>query len=100
MEEQIDENYVPSQDEVMEYAQYLGMDLNEDQDLFYIAKEGLKAPLPDPWKPCKAPDGDIYYFNFESGESIWEHPCDEYYRKLYLQEKQSKRTKIEKKKIV
>ena len=26
------------------------MDEYEDQDLFFIAKEGLKAPLPAPWK--------------------------------------------------
>ena len=25
---------------------------------------------------------DVYYFNFESGESIWEHPCDELYRQV------------------
>ncbi len=34
--------------------------------------------------PCcarsKTPEGDIYYFNFESGESIWDHPCDKHYR--------------------
>jgi len=25
------------------------MDPAEDRDLLFIAKEGLKAPLPDPW---------------------------------------------------
>ena len=30
-----------------------GLDPEEDKDLFYIAKEGLKAPLPKDWKPCK-----------------------------------------------
>lgn len=33
-------------------------------------------------------NGDIYYFNFSSGESTWDHPCDEYYRKLVLQERE------------
>lgn len=28
----------------------------------------------------KTPTGDIYYFNFNSGDSIWDHPCDEHYR--------------------
>ena len=87
LEEEIDENYEPNEEEVVEYAKYLGMDLVKDRELFYIAKEGLKAPLPSNWKPCKAPDGEIYYFNFETGESIWEHPCDEYYRNMYEQEK-------------
>lgn len=33
----------------------------------------------------------MYYFNFQSGESVWDHPCDEYYRKLYDEEKQRRR---------
>jgi len=33
-------------------------------------------------------DENIYYFNFVTGESIWDHPCDEYYRKLYESEKE------------
>lgn len=33
-------------------------------------------------------NGDIYYFNFSSGESTWDHPCDEYYRKLVVQERE------------
>jgi len=37
-----------------------------------------QAPLPDNWKPCKTTDTEeIYYFNFKSGESTWDHPCDE-----------------------
>lgn len=28
----------------------------------------------------KSPDGEIYYFNFTSGDSVWDHPCDEYYK--------------------
>lgn len=52
-----------------EYAKWLGMELEDDRDLFWIAKEGLKAPLPENWKPCKTVDTDeIYYFNFATGE--------------------------------
>ncbi|ETW01578.1 hypothetical protein H310_06224 [Aphanomyces invadans] len=84
LEEEIDPNYEPTEDEVIEYAKWLGMDLDAERDLFWIAREGLKAPLPENWKPCKTTDtGEIYYFNFASGASTWDHPCDEYYRKLY-----------------
>ncbi len=38
--------------EILDYAKFLGMDPYEDRDLFYIAREGLKAPLPHPWRPC------------------------------------------------
>lgn len=60
---------------VVEYAQWLGMDLDNDQDLFWVAREGLMAPLPPEWKPCKeteSEDSQVYYFNFETGESTWD----------------------------
>lgn len=33
--------------------------------------------------PCcsQAPSREIYYFNFATGESIWDHPCDEHFRR-------------------
>ena len=58
LEEEIDPNYIPTEEEIIEYAKWLGMDLEKDKDLFYIAKEGLKAPLPENWKPCKTTDTD------------------------------------------
>lgn len=36
--------------------------------------------------------GDIYYFNFSSGESVWDHPCDEYYRSMVMEERRKKKT--------
>lgn len=41
MDEEIDPDYVPGEEEVVEYAQWLGMDLVKDKDLFWIAREGL-----------------------------------------------------------
>ena len=35
----------------------------------------------------KDPTGEIYYFNFATGESIWDHPCDEYYRGMVEEER-------------
>ena len=82
LEEDIDENYEPTDAEIEEYAQWLGMISPDDDDLRWIAREGLKAPLPEHWKPCKTSDGEVYYFNFSTGESVWDHPCDEHYRKV------------------
>lgn len=95
LEEDIDENYEPTQDgtsylEIEEYAIYLGLDLDEDQDLLYIAREGLKAPLPAPWKPCQTKNKDIFYFNFDSQESVWEHPCDKHYKEKVRELKAAK----------
>ena len=47
LDEEYDPNYVPTKEEIEEYAEFLGMDLNteEDMELIWIAEEGLKAPL-------------------------------------------------------
>ncbi len=55
--------------EIVDYAEFLGMNLEEDKDLLWIAKEGLKAPLPDGWKACQNEEGELYYFNFKNGGS-------------------------------
>ena len=46
------------------------MDLTKDKEYLYIAKEGLKTPIPENWKPCKTHTGEIYYYNFKTNESI------------------------------
>ncbi|KAI8930151.1 hypothetical protein BC831DRAFT_508600 [Entophlyctis helioformis] len=88
LEEEYDEEYEPTEDEIIEYAKFLGMDPDKEKHLLWIARDSLKAPLPSDWKPCQTDDGNIYYFNFKSGESIWDHPCDEHYRNLYQKEKE------------
>jgi hypothetical protein len=70
LEEEFDPNYEPTEDEIIEYAQFLQMDLTNDTDLFWIAREGLKAPLPAPWKPCRTDTNEVYYFNFENGSQL------------------------------
>jgi len=69
------------------------MNLREDQDLLYIAKEGLKAPLPENYKPYKRRTGEIVYVNLKTNEFQEEHPCDEYYRNLYQEMKRKKSQK-------
>ncbi|KAJ3121352.1 hypothetical protein HK098_003766 [Nowakowskiella sp. JEL0407] len=93
LEEEFDENYEPSEEEVIEYAKFLGMDPENEKELLWIARQSLKAPLPADWKPCQTEDGNIYYFNFNTGESIWDHPCDEEFRKLYAKEKEKLKDK-------
>ena len=41
LEEELDSDYEPSDDEVLEYAKWLGMDQNTDRDMFWLAREGL-----------------------------------------------------------
>lgn len=56
--EEVDNSYEPTDKEVKEYAiDALGMRLPEDEGLLYIAREGLKAPLPPNWVPYQSRNG-------------------------------------------
>eukprot|EP00912_Choanoflagellata_sp_UC4_P000021 UC4_evm4s13 len=97
MEEEYDPNYEPTQEDIEEFAKVIGMDLDEDKEFFWIAREALKAKLPDGWKPClDKGTNDLYYFNFDTGESSWEHPSDEFYRKKFENEKEKARSRMRK----
>ena len=86
------DGYEPSEQEIQEYAEWLGADLNKDQDLFYIAKEALKAPIPQGWKLYQRKDGtgEAFYFNSKTGESLWDHPLDSHYKELFKEKKREK----------
>lgn len=72
----------PSEEEIREYAEFLGIDIDEEPHLLWIARKGVIAPVPPPWKACSQNGDDVFYFNFETGESLWDHPCDEQYRRM------------------
>ncbi|KAK2912763.1 centrosomal protein of 164 kDa-like isoform X2 [Channa argus] len=88
LEEHYDENYIPSEQEVQEYARQIGIDPDNEPELLWLAREGIVVPLPPEWKPCQDVTGEIYYFNFSTGQSVWDHPCDEHYRHLVTQERE------------
>ncbi|XP_029922379.1 LOW QUALITY PROTEIN: centrosomal protein of 164 kDa [Myripristis murdjan] len=88
LEEDYDENYIPSEQEIHEYAREIGIDPDNEPELLWLAREGIVAPLPHEWKPCQDVTGDVYYFNFSTGQSTWDHPCDEHYRRLVIQERE------------
>ena len=73
------------------------MDLKEDRHLFYLAREGIRAPLPPNYRPCR-PSGTTttYYFDSVSRQLHLEHPCDIHYKKEFVRVKNieiSKRVK-------
>jgi len=73
--------------EIMEYAQYLGIDPLKEPQLLRIAEEGLQAPLPDGWSEHEDPDGNIYYHHISSEESVWQHPLDNFYKAKVVRER-------------
>jgi len=69
---------------IEEQAKHLGMDVDKDQDFFWLAKESLNATLPSGWMERKLQrTGQTYYVNKQTGESLWEHPSDEKYKKRF-----------------
>merc|ERR1712157_533314 len=84
-------NFQPTNDEILEYAQtVLQLANDEIHDFLWIAEEGIKAPLPDGWKPVSTAENELYYFNFNTGESSWEHPCDEAYKNMVIAERKKR----------
>ncbi|EPZ32210.1 hypothetical protein ROZALSC1DRAFT_29101 [Rozella allomycis CSF55] len=82
IEDGIDSNHEPTQEELEEYAEYIGIDMETEGHLMWIAKKGLQTPLPKNWKPCQTEDGML----------SWEHPCDPVFKEM-VEEERLKRTK-------
>mmetsp|Transcript_98315 Transcript_98315/g.225725 ORF Transcript_98315/g.225725 Transcript_98315/m.225725 type:complete len:511 (+) Transcript_98315:30-1562(+) len=91
LDESFDEDYEPTEEEVDEYAAWLGLDKETERDLWWIARMGLTAVLPPPWKPCETAEKEVFYFNFETGESVWDHPCDEYFKAMLAEQRRKKK---------
>lgn len=64
------------------------MVLPEDEGLLYLAREGLKAPLPPNWVPYQSRDGEVYYKHRITQEKTYDHPTDIEYKKKYEQQKE------------
>ncbi|NXP23922.1 CE164 protein, partial [Scytalopus superciliaris] len=88
LEEDYNDSYVPDEQEIRNFAPIIGIDPEKESELLWLARECLVAPLPPDWKPCQDTTGDVYYFNFATGQSTWEHPCDEHYRQLVIRERE------------
>lgn len=46
-----------------EFAEYLGMDADQDHEFLWIAVEAMFAPLPRNWQEFENENGQIYYYN-------------------------------------
>ena len=73
--------------ELLEYAHYLGMVFPEDDTFLWIAEEGLGAELPGAWGMRKDPEGLVYFYDEETGQSARQHPSDENFRNMYYAHK-------------
>lgn len=84
-----------AEEEFEAYAKWLGLDLNKDQHLFWIARQALTAPLPEPWmQATSTTTGEIFFYNTDTKESSWVHPFDSYYKHLVTEMKSSSTMKV------
>ncbi|KAL4466955.1 hypothetical protein ABPG74_010552 [Tetrahymena malaccensis] len=87
-------DYEPTDEEILDYAQFLGMNLEEDQEFFEIAREGLIAPLPEGWCFAQVDGEDATYFYCRQTEELFEeNPNDELFRQKFQDAKRLKEIK-------
>eukprot|EP01063_Lacrimia_lanifica_P031669 TRINITY_DN5272_c0_g3_i2.p1 TRINITY_DN5272_c0_g3~~TRINITY_DN5272_c0_g3_i2.p1 ORF type:complete len:259 (+),score=77.11 TRINITY_DN5272_c0_g3_i2:574-1350(+) len=70
------------------YCESIGMDpyAFPDSLLLWIARQGIRAPLPEEWCSHDGPDGWTYYIH-TTGMTQWAHPLDAHYATLFKQHK-------------
>ena len=81
-----------SEEEVLAFASYLGIDAESHKDLLWVAQEALTSPLPFGWRECVGEGGAVFYVQKDTNAVQWEHPLDAYYTSLarkLVQEKES-----------
>ena len=63
--------------QLLEFAEYLDVDIPREPELLPLVAETMVAPLPAGWVECEDDEsGMVYYHNEEMRESRWEHPLD------------------------
>ncbi|KAH0575447.1 hypothetical protein SS50377_23080 [Spironucleus salmonicida] len=88
-------DWKPSDEEIVEYAQYLSVDLDKNPQYKSLMVEGLTAPLPEGWKIEEKGD-DVLYIS-PKGQKQQDHPYDDIIRqKIQSQVQQQQSTKISK----
>ena len=68
---------------------------DNESDLVWIARQALQTSVPTPWIECETADGDVFYYNTRTRESIWDHPFDAYYKEVIRRYKANLCTKEE-----
>ncbi|KFO92357.1 Centrosomal protein of 164 kDa, partial [Buceros rhinoceros silvestris] len=71
------------------FAPEIGTDPENEPKLLWLARDALMAPLPHKWKACQdTTTGHLYYYNFATGQSSWDHPRDNHYRGLVIHQRE------------
>mmetsp|Transcript_791 Transcript_791/g.1852 ORF Transcript_791/g.1852 Transcript_791/m.1852 type:complete len:450 (+) Transcript_791:280-1629(+) len=73
--------------DVKEMAEYMGIDVEKEMHLLWVAKLAVIESLPEGWEETQTADGRILYINQSEGSSTDEHPLDEYFKDLLARER-------------
>jgi hypothetical protein len=77
--------------EVYEYAKYLGMDVQAEPELLFIAKYAMEADVPTGWTACLDASGTEYFCDLKTGTTQYQHPMDSKYIEMYQSLKAKKK---------
>ncbi len=66
------------------------MDPKADAELLHVAEWALSAPVPNGWTVHLDSGGNEFFHHNMSNNTVYEHPMDEQYRKLYMQKRDEK----------
>lgn len=67
---------------LLDFGQYLGINLRKHKYCIKYVLEAFNAPLPDGWSKKTDLEGNIYYHNKKIDVVSWAHPTDAYYKEL------------------
>lgn len=65
------------------YARYLGIDPCGEQDLLWVARCALHAPLPEGWTQHLDGQGRVFFYDSRSSKSSWTHPLEQEHREVH-----------------
>jgi len=70
---------------VIDHAMFLGIDPVKEDQYLWLAEEALMAQLPSDWEIFDdEASGQQYFYNSRTGQSTWDNPLDEPYRRLFI----------------
>ncbi|KAL0220610.1 hypothetical protein RCL1_000464 [Eukaryota sp. TZLM3-RCL] len=84
-----DPHYSPSSSEILNLANLIGMNVEEDSDMLDIPHDALKKQLPDGWLRFYDPESGMVYFDSVT-RSLQPHPLLDECKKRYHERKEQK----------
>ena len=81
-------------EEITGFADYLGMDMETDKHLLWIAEAAVLSPVPQGWTQHETEDGFSYFHSLDTGETSWEHPTDAHFKDLFRRVKEQEQNSV------